>query len=76
MSKLNEHIIENIIDKETLKRYIIGRIEALKNKNDYYYGFTCRADIVGGLAELRRLAKRMQIEVSPIHTFDEPNWLK
>lgn len=61
---------------DELRKYIIERIEALKNKHDYDYGFRSREEIIGGLWELKLLAKRMNIDVSPVYSFDVPQWLK
>lgn len=59
-----------------LKTYIETRIEALKSKHDYDYGFLSREEIIGGLHELKMLARIMRIEVGPVHSFDIPDWLK
>lgn len=59
-----------------LKTYIETRIEALNRKNDYDYGLLSREEIIGGLHELKILARIMRIEVEPVHSFDIPNWLK
>lgn len=59
-----------------LETYIKTRIEALKSKTDYDYGFHSREEIIGGLHELKMLARIMRIEVGPVYSFDIPDWLK
>lgn len=59
---------------EALRKHIIERIETLKNKHHYDYGFTCREEIIYGLDELKRLANKMRIDVTP-YSFNYPDWL-
>ena len=62
--------------EETLKKYITDRIDELKNKQSYDYGFTSREEIIQGLFEMKRLARDMRIEIPCTKSFDLPYFIK
>lgn len=63
------------MNDEDLRKYIIERVKALKNKHDWDYGFTNSEQIVNGLRELRYLASKFRIDITP-YTFTVPDWIK
>lgn len=61
---------------DDLRNYIITRVDMLKSKHDYDYGFRSREEIIGGLNELKILARTMRIDIGPVHSFNIPDWVK